>query len=165
MIWVTAIIRSVPQFVIYFLKQQVWEEALKEYLPWLKPGSGVFKGGRARVVVHKISDSLSGVLHLPARGQGVLLDHPATGRGQWARSQPEGPRPGDETNTPPRHPVDLKPWMQKQNPAPAYSHAKVESSSSEDPKGMFSDCLQPLESNPEFCLEGLNWPIWIFNLL
>lgn len=30
-------------------------------------------------MVHEISDSLGGVLHLPARGQGVLLDHPATG--------------------------------------------------------------------------------------
>lgn len=92
---------------------QVLEEGLREYLPWLKPGPGVFKGGGARVVVHKISDSLGGVLHLPARGQGVLLDHPATGRGQWARSQPEGPRPGDETDTPPSQPVDLKPWTLK----------------------------------------------------
>lgn len=71
-------------------KNQVWEEGLREYLPWLKPGPGVFKGGGAQVVVHKISDSFCGVLHLPARGQGVLLDHPATGRGQWARSQPGG---------------------------------------------------------------------------
>lgn len=83
-----------------FFKQQIWEEGLREYLPWLKAGSGIFKGGGAWVVVHKISDALCGVLHLPARGQGVLLDHPATGRGQWARSQLQGPRPGDETNTP-----------------------------------------------------------------
>lgn len=41
-------------------------------------------------MVHKISDSLCGVLHLPARGQGVLLDHPATGERGGSE---HGPRP------------------------------------------------------------------------
>lgn len=52
-------------------------------LPWLKAWSGVFKGGGARIVVHKVSHPLCSVLHLPAGRQGRLLDHPANGGGQW----------------------------------------------------------------------------------
>lgn len=52
-------------------------------LPWLKAWPGVFKGGGARIVVHKVSHPLCSVLHLPAGRQGRLLDHPANGGGQW----------------------------------------------------------------------------------
>lgn len=58
-------------------------------------------------MVHKISDSLCGVLHLPARGQGVLLDHPATGRGGAVSTDPAGGGSpvlvlgGDQRDTPP----------------------------------------------------------------
>lgn len=45
-------------------------------------------------MVHKISDSLSGVLHLPARRQGVLLDHPATGDRVVSTVQSAGPCSG-----------------------------------------------------------------------
>ena len=46
------------------------------YLPRLKARSGIFKAGGAGGMVHKVSHALRRVLHLPAGGQGGLLDHP-----------------------------------------------------------------------------------------
>lgn len=57
--------------------------------PRLEAGARVLEGGGAGVVVHEVAHALIGVLHLPARRQRRLLDHPAGKEGLTTQSPPQ----------------------------------------------------------------------------
>lgn len=68
---------GLAMYVVFTLYQSLHYVCMcVRYLPWLKSRTRVFEGSGARIMIHKVSHTLSSVFHLPARGQWGLMDHP-----------------------------------------------------------------------------------------